>query len=161
MKRAWPGGSVDRVCRGVRCGGARPALLLMALMGSSAFADPCFATFSWMAPTQNVDGSPIGAIQNYTIHEGAQPGVYSLSYDIPGTELSYDWASDCFNGQRIFWSITVTTADGTSDYSTELTRRFNWDTDAPPGPPGDISIDNVDIAVDCPDGYTCTVIIQP
>lgn len=83
--------------------------------------EPTFATLSWQAPTQMVDGQPLDRIIKYTIWRGLESRNYTESLDLPANATGYMWE---YADGPWYYAVTVEGCDannvcGTSDYSNE------------------------------------------
>lgn len=73
----------------------------------------------WVAPTQNVDGSPLTDLAGYVVYWGTQSGNYTGSHRIDSASVT-EWEIDLPPG-RYFFALTAVDADGMeSGYSNEL-----------------------------------------
>jgi hypothetical protein len=130
---------------------------VFSLLSVMALAEPLSVSFSWVAPTQNVDGSPLAAseISHYILYRGTTPGLFTeQTPNIPGVDTAYVWTIDTSLGETSRFVITATdTAGNESANSNEITLLYS--DDIPPESP-----ESVNVNVFCPPGRTCTVNIS-
>jgi hypothetical protein len=68
------------------------------------------AELSWSAPTERVDGSPVGAIAGYRILYGTASGQYDQSAEIPNPGVT-TFVVDNLAPGRWFFAVTAISAD--------------------------------------------------
>ncbi len=69
-------------------------------------------TVTWIAPTQNIDDTPLTDLAGFRIYYGTQSGVYTNTEDLPPQTTS--WQADLPQGS---YFITVTAFDANDDES--------------------------------------------
>jgi len=82
-------------------------------------------TLSWVAPTQNADGSPLLDLAGYKIHYGKNSGIYDheISIDNPGMTT---YVVDNLVPDTYYFAATSFNSSGVeSDYSGEAVRTIN------------------------------------
>jgi hypothetical protein len=80
--------------------------------GSSSSGAPGTVTLSWVAPTDNTNGTPLTDLAGYHIHYGTTPDSLTKSIDLTGTGTTEYEVSGLTAGTYYF-SISAYTAIGT------------------------------------------------
>jgi hypothetical protein len=70
------------------------------------------ATLTWVAPTQNTDGTPVTTLSGYHIYYGTAPGALTQSIAISGaTTTSYEITG--LSSGTWYFAVAADAADGT------------------------------------------------
>ena len=80
--------------------------------GSSSSGAPGTVTLSWVAPTDNTNGTPLTDLAGYHIHYGTTPDSLTKSIDLTGTGTTEYEVSGLTAGTYYF-SISAYTTMGT------------------------------------------------
>lgn len=80
--------------------------------GASGGAAPGTVTLSWIAPTENTNGTPLTDLAGYHIRYGTNPGDLTRSIDLSGTRTTAYEISGLSPGTYYF-AIAAYTAMGT------------------------------------------------
>ena len=73
------------------------------------------ATLAWIAPTTNIDGTPLTTLAGYKVYYGTAPGVYTPIF--VGNVNSYQIVG-LANGQTYYFTVTAYDSYGNeSDYA--------------------------------------------
>ena len=78
-------------------------------------------SISWVAPTENVDGTPLTDLTSYRIYYGTESRAYSSSIEITNASAT----SHSFNAASGDYFVTMTALDGEgneSAYANEIVR---------------------------------------
>ena len=76
---------------------------------------------SWVAPTQNVDGTPLTNLAGYRVYYGTQSGTYSDSVDVNDASATQIGISAPMTPHYV--AMTAIDADGNeSTYSNEVVK---------------------------------------
>ena len=79
---------------------------------------------TWVAPTENVDGSPLTDLAGFSVHYGTAAGVYDASVDVGNvTEVTLDGFTE---GETYYLTATAyDAATNHSEYAAELVWKAN------------------------------------
>lgn len=121
------------------------SLVLLAVSGivfAQSAVLPTQAALSWIAPTQNTDGSTLTAAQiaSYNIYYGTTSGgPYTNKVSIAGTATSTT-ITNLTNGTWYFVATTVGTDGLESAYSNEGSKTISVSLAPTPSPPGFLTV---------------------
>ena len=134
-------------------------LALLLLLPGLAFG-ATIDKIDWIAPTQNVDGSPLTDLSSYNVYIGSATRTYITTIPIldplatSALNLSFSLVG-VLNGDQVFVAMTaVDSAGNESVFSNEVVKTVSVINIAP-NAPAIITI-TISIGVDCPSGFTCT-----
>jgi hypothetical protein len=83
-----------------------------AAAGAGQSSAPTNATISWVPPTQNTDGSPVGALSGYKIYYGTASQQYTTTISVSNAGLT-TYVIDALNmGTTYYFAVTAVTATG-------------------------------------------------
>lgn len=115
-------------------------VLLLSAVASAQVAepeivDPMHAILRWVAPTENVDGTPLTDLAGYKIYVGETSRTYDETIDIGlPTEDVYDYDGSAREPGPYFFAMTAYDADGNeSALSNEVSKTL----EPAPTPQGD------------------------
>lgn len=83
------------------------------------------ATLTWVAPTQNTDGSPLTDLAGYRISWGQQSGVYGSSVDVMNPGITSYVVDNLVPGTYYFVVKAINGQGTDSDFSNEATKTVN------------------------------------
>jgi len=102
-----------------------PFTITVSSTGGIVGAGTRSATIAWQPPTQNTDGTTVGALASYKIHYGSAPGSYTNVVAVNNPGLTRYVVENLVPG-TYFIAMTAVAADGLeSDYSAETVARLN------------------------------------
>ncbi|MGD9676507.1 MAG: hypothetical protein AB7V19_07480 [Candidatus Bipolaricaulia bacterium] len=122
-------------------------------------------TLNWIAPTQNVDGTPLTDLAGYRIYYGKTSGLYDGNLEVPVSSATSSPVSLTLESELDdFWYFAMTAYDtdgNESAYSNEVGKRLQVVVidNRPPAPP---VLQSVDMQLECLgliSGITCTITI--
>lgn len=115
-------------------------VLLLSAVASAQVAepeliDPMHARLNWVAPTENVDGTPLTDLAGFKLYVGATSRTYDETIDLPDPDLTtYDYDGSAREPGDYFFALTAYDAEGNeSAYSNEVNKTLQ----AAPTPTGD------------------------
>jgi hypothetical protein len=80
------------------------------------------ATLSWVAPAQNVDGSPLNDLAGYKLYWGTSPGVYTDSVTLNNPGITTYLVENLGSGTHYFAARAFNAADEESALSNETSK---------------------------------------
>lgn len=80
--------------------------LMVLFFAVSAFADTYTVGLTWIAPTQNEDGTPLTDLDGYLLYRGPSSGDYTESIDV-GDVTAFEWTFDAPEGSRWYYNVTA------------------------------------------------------
>jgi hypothetical protein len=81
------------------------------------------ALLSWLAPTENTDGSPLQDLAGYIVYWGTAPGDYTSSEVLSNPGISSLVVDNLLPGQTYFFTMTAYNSDGLeSDFSNQASK---------------------------------------
>jgi hypothetical protein len=96
-------------------------LVFVAFVLPTRDAHAAQATLSWVAPTTNVDGTPLTDLAGYKIHYGTASGNYSSAINVGNTTTSA--VSNLNDGATYYFAVTAYDTSGMeSAYSNEVSK---------------------------------------
>jgi hypothetical protein len=82
-------------------------------------------TLSWVAPTQNADGSPLLDLAGYKIHYGKSSGIYDHEISIDNPSITTYVVDNLVPDTYYFSATSFNTSGVESEYSGEAVRTVN------------------------------------
>jgi len=82
-------------------------------------------TLSWVAPTQNADGSPLLDLAGYKIHYGKNSGIYDHEISIDNPSITTYVVDNLVPGTYYFAASSFNSSGVESEYSGEAVRTIN------------------------------------
>jgi hypothetical protein len=89
------------------------------LAGATGAGAPGTVSLSWIAPTENTNGTPVTDLAGYHIRYGTDPGDLTKSIDLTGTSTTAYEISGLSPGTYYF-AISAYTAMGTESASSDV-----------------------------------------
>ena len=92
--------------------------------GSTTPATIGSATVTWVAPSQNADGSPLTNLAGFHVYYGSDANVLSALQDVPHSGVSSTVVANLKTG-TYFFAVSAYTADGAeSELSTVVSKQI-------------------------------------
>jgi hypothetical protein len=104
-------GMTQNIIVQVSNGKSTAALAAFAITVAAAGSSTGSASLTWVAPTQNTDGSVLANLSGYVIHYGTASQTYTSTITITNPGLTRYVVVDLAAG-KYFFSMTATTANG-------------------------------------------------
>jgi len=115
-------GSYSKIVISVSDGIATKSLPAFSIKVVQAASTVSPVTLSWVAPTQNVDGTQLSNLAGYRIHYGQVSGRYDYSVSVGSPGITSATIENLAPAMWYF-AVTAVTSSGTqSDYSAQLSK---------------------------------------
>src|SRR5690348_17868152 len=95
----------------------RLGLVLVCLLGCCAARADNSVVVSWIAPTQNVDGSSYSNPKGFKIYWGKDPGALTTMVDVPGVQATQATVKGLGGGTFYFAIAAIDAENLSSDLS--------------------------------------------
>jgi hypothetical protein len=90
------------------------AVTALSAFSITVAAEPTSSTvsLSWVAPTENSDGTPLSNLKGYNVHYGTKPQTYSKIINVANAGLT-DYVVQNLDAGTYYFSVTAYNATGT------------------------------------------------
>lgn len=104
-------GSYPNIVISVSTGSASASLAAFAIAVTQASATTGSATLTWVAPTENTDGSPITGLAGFHIYYGTSEGAMTQLIDVPNVSTT-TYAIEQLDSGTYYFAVTAYNVDG-------------------------------------------------